>query len=344
MKAKKERYDNLDGFRAISCFCIVAYHIKKYSDYQLSGIGAEIVDSWTNFVPLFLLISGFGMFCGYYHKIKEHKVDLNTFYTKRYKKILPFFACVLLIDVIVERSISHIIEALTEVTLVFGLLPNNKLNVCGVGWTLGVIFLFYMLFPYFVFLCNTKNRAIISFLISIVLSLFCVGYFCSDEFVINFTPRHNFLYCAPYFLGGAVTYLFRNEIRAFMSKNKYVSLGVCIFIIVAWYILPTHIGEVSVLIVKNLFLFIPWLWYAISNDSIILSNSITKHFSAISLEMYLIQMVFYRITEKVFGLYFAGRGWVGFILVWIIVMVEIIVFVEIWKVCYGLISRKLFQG
>lgn len=52
----------------------------------------------------------------------------------------------LLLDILAERSFSYLIEGLTEATFVFGLLSNNQPDVIGVSWTIGVIFLFYMLF------------------------------------------------------------------------------------------------------------------------------------------------------------------------------------------------------
>ena len=149
----KERYDNLDGFRAISCLCIIAMHIRANASYNLPSIMDTIVASWTHFVSLFLMISGFGMFCGYYERFRNGNIDLNSFYKKRYMRLLPFFITLILIDIVMERSLSHVIEGITEATLVFGLLPNNDPNVIGVGWTLGVIFLFYMLFPFVVYLC-----------------------------------------------------------------------------------------------------------------------------------------------------------------------------------------------
>lgn len=122
----KERYENLDGLRAISCLCIIAMHIEANADYILGIIGEQIVASWTQFVPLFLIISGFGMFCGYYKKFKNGSIDLNTFYSKRYKRLLPFFITLILIDIVLDRSLAHVIEGITEATLVFGLLPNNQ--------------------------------------------------------------------------------------------------------------------------------------------------------------------------------------------------------------------------
>lgn len=44
-------------------------------------------------------------------------------------------------------------------TLCQGLLPNMRIEVIGVSWTLAVIFVFYMLFPFFCFLIGNKKRA-----------------------------------------------------------------------------------------------------------------------------------------------------------------------------------------
>lgn len=72
-----ERYDNLDGLRAISCLCVIVMYIRANADYNLGAVGGEIFASWMHFVPLFLMISGFGMFCGYYEKFKSGSIDLN---------------------------------------------------------------------------------------------------------------------------------------------------------------------------------------------------------------------------------------------------------------------------
>ena len=85
----KERYDNLDGLRALSCIAIIAMHIRANADYQMNDwLFNQVVGAWGNLVALFLMISGFGMFCGYYEKFKNGNIDLNSFYAKRYRKIL----------------------------------------------------------------------------------------------------------------------------------------------------------------------------------------------------------------------------------------------------------------
>ena len=325
-----ERFDNLDGLRTISCICIIAMHIRANANFVLSPVLDKIVASWTHFVPLFLMISGFGMCCGYYEKFKSGEIDLNRFYTRRYHKILPFYVTLILLDIVINRALPNLIEGVTEATLVFGLLPNNELSVIGVSWTLGVIFLFYMLFPFIVFLFWTKRRALFAFGTSIMLSLFCSEYFFTDKFVIeSFSPRHNFLYCTPYILGGGIVFLYRKELIAIVSRYKWIWLAGCVSLTIAWYFIPTSFAGMTML--KNLLLFLPWLIYAISVESRILNNKVTYYLSGISLEMYLAQMLLFRVVEKSGCLYLLGHGWLDFLFVCVVVVIGLIIFIEIWK-------------
>lgn len=60
-----------------------------------------------------------------------------------------------------DTLVGELWEAFANMTLSFGLIPGNDISVVGVGWFLGVIFLFYMLFPFFVFLMGTKEASLV---------------------------------------------------------------------------------------------------------------------------------------------------------------------------------------
>ena len=45
------------------------------------------------------------MCCGYYEKILKNEITLEKFYVKRFKKILPFFALLVFVDLIMSPSI-----------------------------------------------------------------------------------------------------------------------------------------------------------------------------------------------------------------------------------------------
>ena len=46
----------------------------------------RLIPSFTNLVFLFMIVSGFGMCCGYYQKFKDQKISVVDFYKKRYNK------------------------------------------------------------------------------------------------------------------------------------------------------------------------------------------------------------------------------------------------------------------
>lgn len=330
-RKNKSYFDNLDGLRVIGCLAIIAMHIRANTNYQISNIIYDIfIPMGTNFVYLFLMISGFGMFCGYYEAFKSKNIDLDIFYRKRYKKILPFLSLLILIDLLVDFSVPQVIEALTELTLVFGLLPNNELSVIGVAWTLGIIFLFYMLFPYIVYLCWTPKRAWVSFIVSLIISLFCSSYFFTEKFVIKeFTPRHNFLYCIPFFIGGGILYLYRNKIIRSVSKHRWISLFFCMLITALYFIISIYIKPViDFTVINNIVFFSSWMLYAISINSRILNNSIMTFLSGTSLELYLSHMVIFRGFEKLGLLNVFGKGWSGFIITWIFVIFGSFIFIS----------------
>jgi len=128
--------------------------------------------------------------------------------------------------------------------------------------------------------------------------------------------------------GGGIAYLYRKKIKDFVTQNRWLWLCACIVLSVVWFITPGD--DVGIIVVKNLALFFSWLMYGISVKSKILSNKVTKYMSGISLELYLAQMVIFRVIEKVGLLYKLGYGWGGFLTIWFIEILGLIVFVEVW--------------
>lgn len=90
-----------------------------------------------------------------------------------------------------------------------------------------------------------------------------------------------------------------------------------------------------------LLLYLPWLCYAIGVNSKILSNKVMKYLSGISLELYLAQMLLFRVVEKANCLYLFGTGWVSFIAVWIAVTIGLIIFIEGYKLAVRLLTKRL---
>lgn len=156
----KERYEGVDGLKAYAIIGIALMHILTNGEYGIGGfVFEQLIPSFTNLVFLFMMVSGFGMCCGYYQKFKDQKISVGEFYAKRYSKIWPYFALLCALDFVMSPSKSALYEVFANLTLCQGLLPNMNISVIGVSWTLAVIFVFYLLFPFFCFLLENKKRA-----------------------------------------------------------------------------------------------------------------------------------------------------------------------------------------
>lgn len=345
--AESKHYNSIDGLRALSCMGIILMHIQANSNYILQGsfFYDKFIPSLTWLVYLFLMISGFGMCAGYLIKFQNNTVNLESFYKKRYGKILPFFGFLLLIAVVMERSMESVYEASVEITLLHGLLPNNAVSVLGVCWTLGVIFLFYLLFPAFSVLMKTKKRAWIALGVSLWLNFVCEEHFFSSYFVTeSFSPRHSFIYCIPLFIGGGLVYMYREQVQRICEKFRWGMLALCIIATILWYKIP---GEETgiILFIKSLILFCLWLSYAVGVKSRFLSCKPMKFFSDISMEMYLAHMLIFRIVEKlnlqyIFGNYGVG-GWGSYILTFTLTVVGVIAFIYCYKFAVKILAKWL---
>ena len=102
----KERYEGIDGLKAYAILGIALMHILANGKYEASGfVFDQLIPSFTNLVFLFMMVSGFGMCCGYYQKFKEQKIGVGEFYTKRYSKIWPYFALLCVVDFVISPRV-----------------------------------------------------------------------------------------------------------------------------------------------------------------------------------------------------------------------------------------------
>ena len=238
MTTKADRYEGLDGLKAYAILGIALMHVLANGNFGLTGfIFQKLIPSFTNLVFLFMMVSGFGMCCGYYQKIIDQKISIEDFYKKRYIKIWPYFALLCALDFVISPSRESLFEVFANLTLCQGLLPNMRIEVIGVSWTLAVIFVFYMLFPFFCFLIGNKKRAWGVAGVALVFNYVCVGYFFNTDHIVNFSPRTNIVYDAIYFIAGGLIFLYRKELAEFASKYKVIAGAILLIATVAYFVL-----------------------------------------------------------------------------------------------------------
>lgn len=284
MKEQK-RYDAIDGLRAFSAIGIALMHVLANGQYQLDGfIFGHLIPSFTDLVFLFMIISSFSMCCGYFDRIIHNQVQVEVFYKKRYAKIWPYFAMLCLLDFCISPSINSLYEVIANLTLCFGFLPNANIEVIGVGWFLGLIFVFYLIFPFFCFLMANRRRAWFSFAVAFVFHFLCGVYFVE-------AGRTNIVYSMVYFMAGGMIFLYRDMLSAFAGRFRWLIVVSCVVSLAAYFFIG---GTASRLAFYALLLI-----YSIGGKTHgLLSNPVTKFLSGISMEIYLCHMVVYRGLEK----------------------------------------------
>lgn len=282
---QKVHYGKIDGLRAFSAIGIVLMHVLANGNYNVNNyVFDKIIPSFTNLVFLFMIVSAFGMCCGYYEKIVNNKITLDKFYGKRYAKVWPYFALLCVLDIIISPSKEALYEVFTNLTLCFGFLPDANISVIGVGWFLGLVFVFYIVFPFFCYLLSDKIRAWLSFGVALVLNILCIIYFDAG--------RTNFIYSAVFFFAGGLIYLYREQLGKIFEKRGWIVGLLCLSMTVLYYVM----GASTILMI---ILFSLFLIYALGNNKKgILLNPVTKFISGISMEIYLCHMVIFRLIEK----------------------------------------------
>ncbi|MBR1683782.1 MAG: acyltransferase [Clostridia bacterium] len=296
---KSKRYDGLDGLRAYAALGVVAVHTAANSDYQLHSVITDNVLYPLSYAPfLFMMISAFSMCCGYYERIKKGEITLNEFYSKRYVRILPFFALLTVLEAAYTHTLPAYLEAITHMSLTTGLLPNNAAEISKVGWALGMIFLFYLFFPWFVFLFDNVKRGSAVVLLGCFMMVLCMNYWYTDRFVAeSFNPRTNFLYCFPFFGAGCLIYLLKDKLLSTTQKHRALLKWTVIVLLTILALIHQNISET----VRQLYLLVYYslvLILGFATPSRVLVNRVTRFVSEISLEIYLSHMAAYRIAEK----------------------------------------------
>lgn len=324
---KINHFDSINGLKSFSAIGIVMMHMKANNVFEISGFFYNnVISLFANFVYIFMIISAFGICCGYYEKLSSGQISLTTFYEKRYAKIFPFFSLLILLDLISGFSTKSLIEAFADMTLVFGLLPNAAISVIGVGWFLGVVFVFYMMFPFFCFCMKSKRRAWFSFSIAIIYNLLCTVYFFDDSHIIqDLGGSRNFIFNALFFMAGCLIYMYRKQILCLNKQNRVCAFIICILLWIGYFVLHIELNK-YLRYIYMMMMFSNLVIFTMGSKSKILNNSVTKFISGISMEIYLSHMFIFRIVEKLKLNYLFGIGAVSYFVTVILVLAGSIIF------------------
>lgn len=195
--------DHIDGFdvlRGVCAFAVAVYHTLAWSNYAH-------FNGWGQYgVYIFFVLSGASMYVAYSAKFAAG-YPADKFIAMRFIRLMPLYALVVLLNLALAihgygLTGAEVSRAFLNVFFLFGLgNPASTSNVVG-GWSLGIEFIFYLMFP--VILAFMKGRgARVTLLITFVCQQLFVNLTLSGHSLTDAWNQYtHFLSFAFYFVAG----------------------------------------------------------------------------------------------------------------------------------------------
>ena len=167
------RLPGLEALRGVAALLLVIFHIRYIPILAVpEGLGRFIAHCGSG-VPLFYAISAFSLMLGY-ERCLEKAGGLERFFTRRFFRIAPLFYFMLVVWLFIDKFYLHSPvkgrTVLLNAAFCFGFLPGQHEGIVWASWSVGVEWIFYMLFPVFLLLAKNWIRAVILFAVSLAIS------------------------------------------------------------------------------------------------------------------------------------------------------------------------------
>lgn len=141
-----QRVLGFDLLRGICSVGVAFYHVLFYLDLaKLYSIGQYGV-------YIFFVLSGASIYIAYAERIRAG-YDLRKFIAQRFFRLAPLFALVILVAPYIREAtfelykLDYLKTAILNISFAFGLGNPGQLSLVTGAWSLGIEFVFYLIFP-----------------------------------------------------------------------------------------------------------------------------------------------------------------------------------------------------
>lgn len=340
----KPHLEYVDCLRGYAVLMVITVHF-TYVFPQLPYIIKRFTMLGWYGVQLFFLMSAFTLLMSWNsERDRSGTVSISNFFIRRYLRIAPayYLAAALYYLVRPPQYGFDPLQLLSALTFTNGWHPNvmptvpSSWMVVPGGWSIGVEFAFYAIFPVLASLVTSWSRAAWGVLIAIAVALGCnlaTGHLL--EHSVAPIPLGNFLYfwlpnqLPVFLLGFALYYVIGGKGKAHPALEairpyRYGIIGAAMlsFLAVSFLPLGHYVGD-GVKLPETLYIAVPLFAFvmAIASGRTVFVNRAAQEMGKVSFSAYLLHFAVLDLVERfpaVFGtqaagvraiLYF-GAGWV----------------------------------
>jgi peptidoglycan/LPS O-acetylase OafA/YrhL len=159
MEEVKTRVTGLDLLRGICALGISSYHFSSWLNLSIVSLNVGYYG-----VYIFFIISGASIFLGYSNKL-DTNLTIKNFLAIRFYRLAPLYIFVLFLTPLIvglkSYDLHYFLKLILNIFFAFGLSNPGIVSMVTGGWSLGIEFVFYLLFPVFLCVLNVKISLII---------------------------------------------------------------------------------------------------------------------------------------------------------------------------------------
>ncbi|WP_181176339.1 acyltransferase [Mesorhizobium sp. B2-3-5] len=167
----------LPGLLAMRCYAalaIVLVHLIALPKLPLPAYLNFIPMNFGYGVPLFYIVSAFGLFVGYAGGLGS-RLELRDYYVRRFRRIAPLFYFVMLFYIpfcwLMWGTTIPLSQFISSGLFIFNLIPQHVTGFVAASWSIGVEMAFYAVLPVLVFAVTGVTRALLFFAVAVFVSI-----------------------------------------------------------------------------------------------------------------------------------------------------------------------------
>lgn len=243
-----EKYNWVNALRGYAVLLVLLIHTSQ--QFIVSKYILNICKNGDLGVSLFFILSSFTLFNSYSkRKIVEGKYVNNNFFIRRFFRIAPYYYIAGFIYVMyhffIKNELVNVKSLIANYFFINGLYLPNINDIPPGGWSISAEMLFYLLIPILFNYINSLKKAIVLFLMTMVLSILINHYFLSYTtdllgLIFRSMNQWTFYFWLPnqlpvFILGIVLFYIYKHVVFSFRSGQMLLISSILLFFVFCFH-------------------------------------------------------------------------------------------------------------